>query len=121
MWILSALRGDTRLGDMPAYAQSKRAIALWSQHFAADHPDGPVSIAINPGSLLATRMVREGFGTSGNDISIGTDILIKAALSDDFAQASGRYWDNDAGRFGPTYPAQQAQVLTTAVAQFFNQ
>jgi hypothetical protein len=28
-------------------------------------------------------------------------------LSDDFAAASGKYWDNDAGHFGP--PHQHAQ------------
>ncbi|WP_424932923.1 SDR family NAD(P)-dependent oxidoreductase [Amaricoccus macauensis] len=110
-----ALRGDVRVQDMQAYAQSKLAIALWSQQFAAEHPDGPVSIAVNPGSLLATRMVREGFGTSGNDINIGTDILVRAALASEFTNATGRYWDNDARRYGRLYPADLAKSLSQQV------
>lgn len=116
---LKALQGRVPLQDMPAYAQSKLAITLWSQHFADTSPDAPVQIAVNPGSLLATRMVREGFGTSGNDLNIGVDILTRAALSDEFAQASGRYFDNDAGRFGNRYPdamaAEVAEVIDAMV------
>lgn len=114
---LDALAGGSPLPAMEAYAQSKLAITLWSQHFASEHPEGPVSIAVNPGSLLATRMVREGFGTSGNDLSIGVDILARAALSEEFADASGRYYDNDAGQLAPLYPAALAQTLSARVNQ----
>ena len=110
-----ALDGNRSLQDMEAYAQSKLAITLWSQAFADSHPDGPVSLAVNPGSLLATRMVREGFGTSGNNLNIGVDILTQAALSRDFATASGRYYDNDAGRFAPRYPDAQARAIAQQV------
>lgn len=112
-----AMRGVHPLQDMEAYAQSKLALTLWSQHFAAKHPDGPVSVAVNPGSLLATKMVREGFGTSGNDLNIGVDILIRAALSKDFATASGQYFDNDSGRFArPHHDAADAEKVATVVA-----
>ena len=107
----AALAGQCRLDDMVAYAQSKRAIALWSAEMAALHPDGPVFIAVNPGSLLASKMVREGFGIAGNDLSIGSDILCRLALDDSFATASGRYWDNDAGGFGHVDLAQGASVM----------
>ncbi|WP_370302854.1 SDR family NAD(P)-dependent oxidoreductase [Pseudooceanicola sp.] len=110
-----ALDGTRSLQDMEAYAQSKLAITLWNQAFADSHPDGPVSLAVNPGSLLATRMVREGFGTSGNNLNIGVDILTQAALSQDFATASGRYYDNDAGRFAPRFPDAQAQEIAQQV------
>lgn len=100
---LRALSGDLPLPDMAAYAQSKLAITLWNQAFGDAHPDGPVSLAVNPGSLLSTRMVREGFGTSGNDLGIGVDILTRAALSDEFTQATSRYFDNDARRLAPRY------------------
>ncbi|MCB1800010.1 MAG: oxidoreductase, partial [Gammaproteobacteria bacterium] len=63
-----------------------------------------VFVAVNPGSLLATKMVKEGFGMDGNDIRIGSDILIRAALSDEFAEASGLYFDNDKGRFASPHP-----------------
>ena len=99
----SALAGPPMLGEMAAYSQSKLAMTMWSNHMATMHPDGPVFVAVNPGSLLATKMVKEGFGIGGNDIGIGARILRDAAVSDDFAEASGKYFDNDAGRFGPPH------------------
>jgi hypothetical protein len=59
---------------------------------------------VNPGSLLGSKMVKEAFHTSGKDIRIGADILTRAALSDEFADASGKYFDNDSGRFAPPHP-----------------
>ncbi len=100
---VDAMRGKRALDHMEAYAQSKLAITIWTQELARAHPDGPAFIAVNPGSLLASKMVKEGFGVAGNDLSIGADILRRAALSDDFATASGRYYDNDAGRFAPPH------------------
>ncbi|MFD2741590.1 SDR family NAD(P)-dependent oxidoreductase [Sulfitobacter aestuarii] len=102
---IAALRGERGLDDMGAYAQSKLAITIWTQQIARAHPDGPVFVAVNPGSLLASKMVKEGFGVAGNDLSIGADILRRAALSEDFAAASGRYFDNDNGRFAPPHQA----------------
>lgn len=99
-----ALRGRRRLSDMEAYAQSKLALIMWSFHLARELPDGPVIVAVNPGSLLATRMVRDAFGVAGRDVRIGADILVRAALSEEFAAASGRYFDNDSGRFAAPHP-----------------
>ncbi|BFM10668.1 SDR family NAD(P)-dependent oxidoreductase [Simiduia litorea] len=97
---ISALNGELPLEDMEAYAQSKLAITLWSQHLATEfNAKGPAIIAVNPGSLLASKMVKEGFGIAGNDINIGANILIDAALDESFATASGKYYDNDAKRF----------------------
>lgn len=102
---LEALAGRTRLGDMPAYAQSKPAITMWSRHMAIALGDqGPVVVAVNPGSLLATKMAKEGFGVAGSDIRTGADILVRATLSDDFAQATGQYFDNDSRRFAQPHP-----------------
>ena len=97
---LDALAGRVHLSDdMAAYAQSKLAITMWSRSMALSHKDGPAFIAVNPGSLLATKMVKEGFGMAGKDINIGVDILIRAALSEEFATVSGQYFDNDTGQF----------------------
>jgi hypothetical protein len=49
-------------------------------------------------------MVKEGFGLAGNDIRIGADILIRAALSSEFADVSGEYFDNDLGQFASPHP-----------------
>ena len=102
---LAALAGQVRLEDYEAYAQSKLALTMWSRHLALEFgEDGPVIVAVNPGSLLASKMVNEGFGVAGNDIRIGADILVRAALSDEFADASGKSFDNDAGQFNLPHP-----------------
>ncbi|MEM8982396.1 MAG: SDR family NAD(P)-dependent oxidoreductase [Pseudomonadota bacterium] len=93
---LAALRGERRLGDSEAYAQSKLAITMWSRHMAAAvGANGPVVVAVNPASLLGSKMVKEAYGIAGGDIGIGADILIDAALSVRFADATGKYFDND--------------------------
>lgn len=102
---VAALRGERRADDMGAYAQSKLAITLWSSVLAESLPDGPTVVAVNPGSLLASKMVKEGFGVPGKDLSIGADILIRAALDPEFEGRSGAYWDNDAGMFRAPNPA----------------
>ena len=103
---LDVLTGRARLSDdLEAYAQSKLAITTWSRVMAHSLTgDAPAIIAVNPGSLLGTKMVKEGFGMAGNDIRIGAEILIRAALSDEFATASGKYFDNDSGRFASPHP-----------------
>ncbi|MDX8354865.1 SDR family NAD(P)-dependent oxidoreductase [Cognatiyoonia sp. IB215182] len=113
---LAALSGGKHLDDMGAYAQSKRGIALWSAQMAATHPDGPVFIAVNPGSLLASKMVKEGFGVAGHDLQIGADILCRLSLDNEFANASGRYWDNDAGGFGHVDLGQAEDVVKAITA-----
>lgn len=100
-----ALVRPGRLSDMDAYAQSKLALTMWSRALALSLGDGgPAIIAVNPGSLLGSKMVKEAFGVAGGDIRIGADVLVRAALSEEFDDASGRYFDNDAGRFASPHP-----------------
>ncbi|MEM7248830.1 MAG: SDR family NAD(P)-dependent oxidoreductase [Acidobacteriota bacterium] len=102
---LDALAGNVSLSDRAAYSQSKLAITSWSRSLALElGDDGPAVIAVNPGSLLGTKMVKQSFGVPGSDIGIGAEILRRAALDDDFAGASGQYFDNDAQQFGPPHP-----------------
>ncbi|MFG0296519.1 MAG: SDR family NAD(P)-dependent oxidoreductase [Maioricimonas sp. JB045] len=100
-----ALAGHVRLSDNAAYAQSKLALTMWS-HSMADSfgTDGPVVVAVNPGSMLGSKMVRNAFRVAGKDIRIGADILSRAAVDDEFAAASGRYFDNDRGQWAPPHP-----------------
>jgi NAD(P)-dependent dehydrogenase (short-subunit alcohol dehydrogenase family) len=115
---LAALRGERHLDDGDAYAQSKLALTMWSRHLADEGGDDrPAIIAVNPGSLLATKMVREGYGFAGHDIGIGADILVRAALSDEFADANGAYFDNDAGRFASPHPDALDAQKNVAVAK----
>lgn len=87
------------------YAQSKLALTMWS--FAMAHElgsEGPLVVSVNPGSLLATKMVKEAYGMGGKDIGIGIDILVRSAESDEFEGRGGQYFDNDSGRFAPPHP-----------------
>ena len=102
---IKAMRSEQQLGHNEAYAQSKLALTIWSQELAREHPDGPVFVSVNPGSLLATKMVKESYGMAGNDLRIGADILRRAAVSEEFANASGQYYDNDAGRIAQPHTA----------------
>lgn len=97
---LSVLSGKPSLGDGMAYAQSKLGITMWSKALA-DKLDrkGPMVVAVNPASMLGSKMVKEAYGVAGGELSIGADILCRAALSDEFAMASGQYYDNDIGQF----------------------
>ena len=100
-----ALAGRLNLSDGPAYAQSKLALTMWSRHLALSLKDhGPAIIAVNPGSLLGSKMVKQAFGVAGGDIRIGAEILRRAALDDEFAAASGQYFDNDSGQFASPHP-----------------
>ncbi|MEL7536134.1 MAG: SDR family NAD(P)-dependent oxidoreductase [Pseudomonadota bacterium] len=95
-----ALAGNVALDDNQAYAQSKLAITMWSAHLGKTMgSDGPVVVAVNPASLLASKMVKDAYGIDGSDLRIGADILVTAALGDSFADASGKYFDNDQKRF----------------------
>ncbi|MBY7728923.1 SDR family NAD(P)-dependent oxidoreductase [Vibrio splendidus] len=95
--LISSNAGDL---DGPVYAQSKLALTMWSIELAntlLDH--GPAVIPVNPASFLGSKLVKEAYGVDGNDLAIGADILCRAALSDEFANASGQYFDNDSGLF----------------------
>lgn len=115
-----ALAGRVRLAEMAAYAQSKLALTMWSRQLAhALEADGPVIVAVNPGSLLGSKMVKEGFGIDGGDIQIGADILARAALADEFANATGLYFDNDSGQFASPHSDaldhQKSEALVQAI------
>ena len=115
---LSALAGGRRIEASQAYAQSKLALTMWSRDLADKlGAKGPSVIAINPGSLLATKMVKEGYGIAGHDIGIGVGVLARAALDDAFAEVSGRYFDNDAGRFANPHPDGMNAARCRAVVE----
>ncbi|OEY67572.1 SDR family NAD(P)-dependent oxidoreductase [Marinobacter sp. X15-166B] len=115
---LDGLRGKHRfIDDMAAYAQSKLALTMWTIAMAeADTSGDRVFVAVNPGSLLGSKMVKEGFGIDGKSLAIGAEVLTRAALSAEFANATGRYFDNDEGRFGsPHADALNPQKRQTVV------
>ena len=114
---LQLLQGKYFTGDqLNAYAQSKLAITMWS-HYVANNlgKNAPVVISVNPGSLLASKMVKEGFGIEGKDINIGADILIRTSLDDEFSHVSGLYFDNDIGKIAPPHPDGFDEVKCSAL------
>ncbi|PMJ88283.1 SDR family NAD(P)-dependent oxidoreductase [Vibrio sp. 10N.261.55.A7] len=101
----SALEGQRSLGDSDAYAQSKLALTMWSRSLGLEYKDkGPVVVSVNPKSLLGSKMVKDAYGISGGDLSLGADILVRAALSDEFSNAFGQYYDNDIESFAQPHP-----------------
>jgi len=119
---LEAVKGNIRLNDSEAYAQSKLALTMWSNYLAKKYEDKIQTIvAVNPASFLASKMVKEAYGVSGNDINIGVDILCRASLSDEFANANGKYFDNDRGIFtNPHFDALNSQKCEDLVKTIEN-
>ncbi|MEM5564721.1 SDR family NAD(P)-dependent oxidoreductase [Psychroserpens sp. AS72] len=78
------------------YAQSKLALTMWSFNLAKQEPKITV-IAVNPGSLLNTKMANEAYGQHWSPAEKGVDVLVDLALSEDYKNDSGKYFDNDKG------------------------
>lgn len=122
-----ALQGQKQIDDMAAYAQSKTAITMWTKTLS-DQLEELVLVAINPGSLLASKMVKQGFGVSGKDLTIGADILVEMALSDTVTAHSGDYFDNDAGSFSTPHSdvlddelcSELIEVMDKVMQKFIN-
>lgn len=123
---IAALIGNGgNLDHMSAYAQSKLAILMWSRHLANTlGGDAPIIIPVNPGSLLASKMVKEGFGVEGNDLSIGAEILMRLSLGKEFVDKSGQYFNNDKGAFGNPHPDalddQKCAEIVEAIENLIN-
>ena len=93
------------LHDNDAYAQSKLGITMWSFHLARMFgAEGPSIIAVNPASFLGSKMVKDAYGTDGQDLAIGADILLRVAFGDEFKGITGRYFDNDRKQFSKPHP-----------------
>ncbi|WP_026970414.1 SDR family NAD(P)-dependent oxidoreductase [Aliagarivorans marinus] len=104
---IAALNGEQTLSDGQAYAQSKLALTIWSRVIGLKNQQdqrGPLVVAVNPASMLGSKMVKDAFGVAGGDLRVGADILCRAALSEEFADASGKYFDNDSRRFASPHP-----------------
>lgn len=117
---LNALNGHQSLSDSDAYAQSKLAITMWTFQLSKSKENNtPAFIALNPASFLGSKMVREAYGSQGKDLGIGADVLVRAALDDDFSGHTGKYFDNDVGNWSQPHPdaldASKNQSLITTM------
>lgn len=99
---IEALKGNKTIMDSEAYAQSKLALTMWSFIFAQLNPE-ITTIAVNPGSLLNTNMVKEAYGHHWSSADKGANILVELALADKYSESSGKYFDNDKGSFNTAH------------------
>ncbi|WCO00872.1 SDR family NAD(P)-dependent oxidoreductase [Psychroserpens ponticola] len=90
------LTGDATVNASESYAQSKLALTMWSFNFAKQHPN-ITTIAVNPGSLLNTKMAKEAYGQHWSPAEKGVNILCDLATFDTYKDATGQYFDNDKG------------------------
>ena len=97
------LTGVKTRAPSETYAQSKLALTMWSFYLAKKEPSIDV-IAVNPGSLLNTKMVNEAFGKHWASADKGATILYELAVLEDYKDASGKYFDNDRGTFAEAHP-----------------
>lgn len=120
------LTQQSALSDSAVYAKSKLALTMWSMQMARALGDnGPVIVAVNPKSFLGSKMVEQAYGVTGDSLEIGADILVKAAISGEFAKASGRYFDNDIGQFASPHQdalnANKTAELTRTIEELLSQ
>ena len=101
---LAAMQTANTLTANAAYAQSKLAIIMWSNHLAKSLNDKKVILSVNPGSLLGSKMVKEAYGIAGGNVAIGGEILKRTAIAEEFATASGKYFDNDSRQLALPHP-----------------
>ena len=101
------LNGQVSINVSEAYAQSKLALTMWSFDLAKKNETISV-IAVNPGSLLNTRMVSEAYGQHWAPADKGANILYELAVSEVYEGVSGKYFNNDKGdpkgEFSPAHP-----------------
>lgn len=95
---IEAFKGKEFISSNEAYAQSKLALTMWSFAFAKANP-AITTIAVNPGSLLNTKMVQEAYGQFWSSADKGADILVDLAVSKNYNESNGKYFDNDKGTF----------------------
>ena len=95
---LDVLLGKKTVSMSESYAQSKLALTMWDFYMAQKEPKISM-IAVNPGSLLNTKMAQKAYGTSWSSADKGAAILSELANFKDAIKISGKYFDNDEGNF----------------------
>lgn len=98
-----AVVGKKEVSINESYAISKLALTMWSFHLAKELEDIAV-IAVNPGSLLNTKMANEAYGQHWSPAEKGSDILYDLAVSEDHKGITGKYFDNDNNVYANAHP-----------------
>jgi hypothetical protein len=92
---------------------------MWTNELALK--EEPLFVSINPKSYLGSNMVKEGYGIKGHDVRIGGDIIVRAALSDEFKDSNGKYFDNDYGMFSDPHPDALNESLRKELIRLLDQ
>ncbi len=100
---IDLLKGKKQVSQSESYAQSKLALTMWSFRLAKELENVSV-IAVNPGSLLNTKMANEAYGQYWSPATKGADLLVGLCTSEKFKGVTGKYFDNDRGGFGEAHP-----------------
>ena len=112
-----AFIGKQNISVNEAYAQSKLALTMWSFYLATTLDDIGV-IAVNPGSLLNTKMVIEAFGQHWSPANKGSDIICDLALGENHKGITGKYFDNDRGVYGQAHTNAYNQEAIKRLIEF---
>lgn len=124
----AVLLGKQTVTENNSYAQSKLALTMWSFHLAKQEPS-ITTIAVNPGSLLNTKMANEAYGQHWSPAEKGVELLVDLALNKEFLNDSGTYFDNDKGAVrghfdiahSDAYDALKIKNLLHLTAQIINE
>jgi len=85
---------ERRYDSMHAYCQSKLALVMATFELAARLDPAEVTVnALHPGTLLDTKMVREGFGEPMGPVETGIEAEVYLATSPALEGVSGEYFD----------------------------
>lgn len=99
------------------YAQSKLALTMWSFYLAQQLDDIAV-IAVNPGSLLNTKMANEAYGQYWSPADKGSEILYDLAVGAKHQGITGKYFDNDSGGYGRAHAAAYDERAIMQLIEF---
>ncbi len=120
---IEALKGTKFISSNEAYAESKLALTMWSFAFAKSNPS-ITTIAVNPGSLLNTNMVKEAYGHHWSSADKGADILYELAVLEKYEESNGKYFDNDKGIFSnahnDAYNQEKINELISETSKILN-
>lgn len=90
-------------GDLPdqdsdnykLYADSKLMLLYYTYYLADELIDSGVTVnALHPG-VITTKMLRDGFNMTGDDVSVGAETPVFLALSPNVEGVTGKYFDKN--------------------------
>lgn len=112
-----AMQGKEVVSLNESYAQSKLALTMWSFYLAKQLKNISV-IAVNPGSLLNTKMANEAYGQHWSPAEKGADILFELAISEEHKNVTGKYFDNDNGVYANAHPHAYSAAAINQLIDF---